>query len=133
MVGCMSEHTFISTATGQRSVPRPAATFVARLAAHHWAPLPVVLIAPFMVVLDFFIVNVAIPSMETRLHAGSGAVEWVNRRVRPHLRGRADHQRPPRRPLRTTPDVLSRPAPVHDRLRRLWARLEPLAAGRRSD
>jgi MFS family permease len=77
MVGCMSEHTFISTATGQRSVPQPPASFVARLAAHPWAPLPVVLIAPFMVVLDFFIVNVAIPSMQSRLHAGSGAVEWV--------------------------------------------------------
>jgi hypothetical protein len=36
-----------------------------------------VLIAPFMVVLDFFIVNVAIPSMQPHLHAGSGAVEWV--------------------------------------------------------
>jgi hypothetical protein len=30
-----------------------------------------------MVVLDFFIVNVAIPSMQSRLHAGSGTVEWV--------------------------------------------------------
>jgi EmrB/QacA subfamily drug resistance transporter len=73
----MSEHTFTSTATGHRSVARPAPSLSARLAAHHWAPLPVVLIAPFMVVLDFFIVNVAIPSMQSRLHAGSGAVEWV--------------------------------------------------------
>lgn len=73
----MSEHTFTSTATGHRSVPQPAPSLSARLAAHHWAPLPVLLIAPFMVVLDFFIVNVAIPSMQSRLHAGSGAVEWV--------------------------------------------------------
>jgi EmrB/QacA subfamily drug resistance transporter len=73
----MSKHTFISTATGPRSLSQPAPSLVARLAAHHWAPLPVVLIAPFMVVLDFFIVNVAIPSMQSRLHAGSGAVEWV--------------------------------------------------------
>jgi sugar phosphate permease len=77
IVGCMSEQTLISTQTGHPSVPRPASSLVARLAAHHWAPLPVVLIAPFMVVLDFFIVNVAIPSMQARLHAGSGAVEWV--------------------------------------------------------
>jgi EmrB/QacA subfamily drug resistance transporter len=77
MLDCMSEHTFISTATGRRPVSPPAASLAARLAAHHWAPLPVVLIAPFMVVLDFFIVNVAIPSMQSRLHAGSGAVEWV--------------------------------------------------------
>src|SRR5262245_25741012 len=73
----MSENTLISSATGLRPVPQPAGSFASRLAAHHWAPLPVVLIAPFMVVLDFFIVNVAIPSMQSRLHAGSGAVEWV--------------------------------------------------------
>src|SRR5215831_505665 len=73
----MSENTYISTATGLRSVSQPPASLAARLVAHHWAPLPVVLIAPFMVVLDFFIVNVAIPSMQSRLHAGSVAVEWV--------------------------------------------------------
>ena len=31
----------------------------------------------FMVVLDFFIVNVALPSMQRDLHAGAGAIEWV--------------------------------------------------------
>jgi len=31
----------------------------------------------FMVVLDFFIVNVALPSIQSRLHAGAGATEWV--------------------------------------------------------
>jgi EmrB/QacA subfamily drug resistance transporter len=30
-----------------------------------------------MVVLDFFIVNVGLPSIQGRLHAGTGAVEWV--------------------------------------------------------
>jgi EmrB/QacA subfamily drug resistance transporter len=30
-----------------------------------------------MVVLDFFIVNVALPSIQARLHAGNSAVEWV--------------------------------------------------------
>jgi EmrB/QacA subfamily drug resistance transporter len=39
--------------------------------------LPVVLAGTFMVVLDFFIVNVALPSMQARLHAGAGAIEWV--------------------------------------------------------
>ncbi len=42
-----------------------------------WAALPVVLSGAFMVVLDFFIVNVAMPSMQTDLHASSGALEWV--------------------------------------------------------
>jgi EmrB/QacA subfamily drug resistance transporter len=30
-----------------------------------------------MVVLDFFIVNIALPSMQSDLHAGTGAIEWV--------------------------------------------------------
>jgi MFS family permease len=30
-----------------------------------------------MVVLDFFIVNVALPSMQSNLHASSGALIWV--------------------------------------------------------
>ena len=45
--------------------------------ASRWIPLPVVLAGTFMVVLDFFIVNVALPSMQSDLHAGSGAVEWI--------------------------------------------------------
>ena len=49
----------------------------ARVAASPWLPLPIVLAGTFMVVLDFFIVNVALPSIQARLHAGSGAVEWV--------------------------------------------------------
>src|ERR1700753_3540607 len=42
-----------------------------------WLPLPVILAGTFMVVLDFFIVNVALPSMQAHLHASSGAIEWV--------------------------------------------------------
>jgi EmrB/QacA subfamily drug resistance transporter len=44
---------------------------------HRWAPLAVVLTGTFMVVLDFFIVNVAMPAMQSDLHAGTGAIEWV--------------------------------------------------------
>jgi EmrB/QacA subfamily drug resistance transporter len=42
-----------------------------------WAPLTVLMIGTFMIVLDFFIVNVALPSIESGLHAGAGAVEWI--------------------------------------------------------
>src|ERR1041384_694155 len=42
-----------------------------------WAALPVVLAGTFMVVLDFFIVNVAMPTMQSDLHAGANAIEWV--------------------------------------------------------
>jgi EmrB/QacA subfamily drug resistance transporter len=50
---------------------------LARTLASRWAPLPVVLSGTFIVVLDFFIVNVALPSLQSNLHASSGAVEWV--------------------------------------------------------
>ncbi|MFZ1994436.1 MAG: MFS transporter, partial [Solirubrobacteraceae bacterium] len=43
----------------------------------HWLPLPVILAGTFMVVLDFFIVNVALPSIQGHLHASNGAIEWV--------------------------------------------------------
>jgi EmrB/QacA subfamily drug resistance transporter len=37
----------------------------------------VVLAGTFMVVLDFFVVNVALPSMQHQLHATGGALEWI--------------------------------------------------------
>jgi EmrB/QacA subfamily drug resistance transporter len=43
----------------------------------HWAPLALVLTGVFMSVLDFFIVNVAMPVMQGSLHASGGALEWV--------------------------------------------------------
>ena len=48
-----------------------------RAAEHQWAALAVVLTGTFMVVLDFFIVNVAMPAMQADLHAGNAALEWV--------------------------------------------------------
>jgi EmrB/QacA subfamily drug resistance transporter len=42
-----------------------------------WAALPVLMAGTFMIVLDFFIVNVALPSMQSGLHAGATGVEWV--------------------------------------------------------
>lgn len=39
--------------------------------------LPLIMAAIFMVVLDFFIVNVALPSMRSDLGASTGAIEWV--------------------------------------------------------
>jgi len=48
-----------------------------RRAPSRWLPLPVVLAGTFMVVLDFFIVNVALPSMPSDLGASNTAIEWV--------------------------------------------------------
>jgi MFS family permease len=39
--------------------------------------MPVLLAGVFMIVLDFFIVNVALPSIRTGLHAGATTLEWV--------------------------------------------------------
>jgi EmrB/QacA subfamily drug resistance transporter len=47
------------------------------LRTSRWLPLPVVLAGTFMVVLDYFIVNVALPSIQSQLHASDGALEWV--------------------------------------------------------
>ena len=57
--------------------PTPPQGLLARARANRWAPLPIVLAGTFMVVLDFFIVNVALPSIQARLHASDGAIEWV--------------------------------------------------------
>ena len=42
-----------------------------------WLALPVLLAGTCLIVLDFFIVNVAMASMQRELHAGATAVEWV--------------------------------------------------------
>jgi EmrB/QacA subfamily drug resistance transporter len=67
----------ITTFAG-RLVPRLGGRgYTARVRASRWAPLPVVLTGTFMVVLDFFIVNVALPSMQLGLHASQSSVEWI--------------------------------------------------------
>ena len=62
------------TPTSSRARVRGA---IGRARASRWAALPIVLAGTFMVVLDFFIVNVALPSMQAHLHASAGSVEWV--------------------------------------------------------
>jgi EmrB/QacA subfamily drug resistance transporter len=42
-----------------------------------WSALIVLMFGTFMFVLDFFIVNVALPSIQHSLGAGEGAIEWV--------------------------------------------------------
>jgi EmrB/QacA subfamily drug resistance transporter len=45
--------------------------------AHDWATLLVVLTGTFMITLDFFIVNVAIPTTQRDLHATAGQIQWI--------------------------------------------------------
>lgn len=49
------------------SAPAPAA----------WAPLAIILVGTFVYVLDFFVVNVALPGITRSLHASPSAVEWT--------------------------------------------------------
>jgi len=42
-----------------------------------WAPLAVLLFGPFVYVLDFFIINVALPDIQRSLAASAAAIEWV--------------------------------------------------------
>jgi EmrB/QacA subfamily drug resistance transporter len=68
----------MSTSTVTQTPPRAGVRgAIGRARASSWAPLPIVLTGTFMVVLDFFIVNVALPSMQAHLHASAGSVEWV--------------------------------------------------------
>ncbi len=59
------------------AAPTEARGPLARLRASHWSALPVLLAGTFLIVLDFFIVNVALPAMQSELHATSTAIEWV--------------------------------------------------------
>ncbi len=60
------------------AITHPAAPgLLARARASRWVPLPIVLVGTFMVVLDFFIVNVALPSIDANLHTSSSALVWV--------------------------------------------------------
>jgi EmrB/QacA subfamily drug resistance transporter len=60
--------TSLSTSRRTESTGRRAAT---------WAPLAVILCGTFVYVLDFFVVNVALPSIQRSLAASPAAIEWV--------------------------------------------------------
>jgi MFS family permease len=63
----------MSTATSSMSLDQQRSS--TRFGA--WGALPVLLAGTFMIVLDFFIVNVALPSMQADLQASTGVLEWV--------------------------------------------------------
>src|SRR4029079_7596184 len=62
--------------TGDRSVPAMSTQTTTRTDTG-WGPLAVLMCGTFLVVLDFFIVNVALPSMQRELHASDSGLEWV--------------------------------------------------------
>lgn len=64
------------SAIGTTGVPAPA-RWMRSYANSRWAALPVLMAGTFMIVMDFFIVNVAFPSIQADLHASGSAIEWV--------------------------------------------------------
>src|ERR1039457_6842407 len=63
-------HPASATASG-RSAPAPGAD------GHGWLAVSIVLIGAFMALLDTTIVNVALPTIRTGLHASSQNLEWI--------------------------------------------------------
>ncbi|MFF0384981.1 MFS transporter [Streptomyces sp. NPDC004286] len=59
------------------AAPSPPAPTGGSAAVPHRLILPTVLAGVFITTLDFFIVNVAIPSLQTDLNATPSAIEWV--------------------------------------------------------
>src|SRR5215470_9726457 len=59
--------------TATRTLPSP----VRAASGPSWSALTVLMIGTFMFVLDFFIVNVALPAIQQGLRAGEGAIEWI--------------------------------------------------------
>src|SRR6266705_2970400 len=59
--------------TATRTLPSPVKSPPGR----SWSALAVLMTGTFMFVLDFFIVNVALPSIQQSLRAGEGAIEWI--------------------------------------------------------
>jgi EmrB/QacA subfamily drug resistance transporter len=62
----------MTIATQQRGTD---AVPVSRIAK--WVPLAVILTGTFVFILDFFVVNVALPDIQRSLHAGPAAIEWL--------------------------------------------------------
>jgi EmrB/QacA subfamily drug resistance transporter len=63
--------------TFQLETASPLSKSWSRLRGHPWAALAVLMCGTFMFVLDFFIVNVALPSLRVDLHASASSIEWV--------------------------------------------------------
>jgi EmrB/QacA subfamily drug resistance transporter len=70
----------MTTEANPDSGPTPATAPTALRApaqVPYWGPTLVLLTGTFITVLDFFIVNVAVPSIQRDLHTTSASIEWV--------------------------------------------------------
>src|SRR5215468_9919243 len=61
----------------ERSVGLSSVPSIAAPRAGGWLAMPVLMAGTFLIVLDFFVVNVTIPAMRRSLHASPSTIEWV--------------------------------------------------------
>jgi EmrB/QacA subfamily drug resistance transporter len=66
----------IAAQTPESARPQAARSWSTQIQDDHWGTLAVLLAGVFMIVLDFFIVNVALPSMQADLNASHSSTEW---------------------------------------------------------
>src|ERR1700735_3269899 len=62
----------MTTTTQQRDTDAAPVSRIAK-----WAPLAVILTGTFVYILDFFVVNVALPDIQHSLHASAASIEWL--------------------------------------------------------
>lgn len=60
-----------------QAAPEPNRTPASAPDGHGWRAVSIVLVGAFMALLDTTIVNVALPSIRTGLHASSASLEWI--------------------------------------------------------
>lgn len=67
----------VHSSAGNRSVARPTVGVEPASSAGGWLALPVLMAGTFLIVLDFFVVNVTIPALQIALRASTSAIEWT--------------------------------------------------------
>ena len=77
---------------GRDAGTEPRAASAAASSAASWAPLAVILCGTFVYVVDFFVVNVALPSIQRDLSASTGRHRVGGGRVRADQRGVPRHR-----------------------------------------
>jgi EmrB/QacA subfamily drug resistance transporter len=67
----------LSASASTPAAPYPTASEPPAAAGHGWRAVSIVLVGAFMALLDTTIVNVALPSIRSGLHASSASLEWM--------------------------------------------------------
>ena len=96
----------------QTPSPRQEAT-TSPASSRRWLTLAVILVGTFMAILDAFIVNVALPSIQRTIKASPADSGVSSRQLLASLRSLSDYRRKARGHFRQKEDVLARHGGVH--------------------